>query len=172
MADEMKLTMSPEDKKAASKASAKQTEPEAKLATEGGKPIEGAKTESKAEKAIVKEAAKEAKSKKDEKPKSEVILERRFTLTLIKAYAKPQTRRGPTALKMLRNLCARHMKSTPLAVKLDGKLAAFAAGPGGKRPAKHVTVNAQKDKTGMVYATLALNKPSAASTAKPTATKA
>ena len=154
MADETKLTFSPEARTAVKKANIKQTLPEGK-AGDHPAPKTDAKADAPAAKTPAKAESKPAKDAVKEKPKREIVLERRFTLNLMKAYGKPRTVRSRTAIKILRAQCARHMKTALEAVKLDNKLNQFAMGSGGRNPVKRVTVIAQKEKSGMVSVTLA-----------------
>lgn len=109
-----------------------------------------AKAEPKAApKAAKKEEAKEPA--KAEKPARKVVLERKYTVNLTDAYAKPKYKRSDRAISLLRDFALRHMKGK--AVKLDSEL--NNAIRSSVRPAKHVQVVFQKDEQGTVFATLA-----------------
>ncbi len=93
---------------------------------------------------------KEAPSK-EEKPARKVVLERKYTVNLTDAYAKPKYKRSDRAISLLRDFCLRHMKGK--AVKVDSDL--NNAIRTSSRPQKKVQVVLQKDEAGTVYAALA-----------------
>jgi len=109
------------------------------------------KAEQKATPKAEKKAESKAEKAKDEKPARKVVLERKYTVNLTEAYAKPKYKRADRAVSLLRDFCMRHMKGK--AVKLDSGL--NNAIRQSVRPAKSVQVVLQKDEQGTVFATLA-----------------
>ncbi len=112
---------------------------------------EGKKGDKKEEKGGKKEDKKD-KNAKDEKPKVEIVLERKYTVPFYEAYAKPAKKRGPKAMKMLRQFVARHMKVPLENVRIDNRLSVFMNARGIKHPPKKLNVKLQKDKEGRVTA--------------------
>ncbi|MGB9577032.1 MAG: 50S ribosomal protein L31e [Candidatus Micrarchaeia archaeon] len=96
-----------------------------------------------------------AEEKKPAEKKREVVLERTYNFSLAKAYAKPETKRGIAAMKLLRGLLARHMKAEQSKVRIDSALAEKIRARGHSNPLKYVRVIASKDKEGIVIAKLA-----------------
>lgn len=103
-------------------------------------------------KAEAPKAAKKAEKApaKDEKPARKVVLERKYTVNLTDAYAKPKYKRTDRAISLLRDFCLRHMKGKD--VKLDVQL--NNAIRKSARPTKKVQVVLQKDERGTVFASL------------------
>ncbi len=108
------------------------------------KALEPSPSESKAKKG-------EAKDAKAEKPARKMVLERKYTVNLMDAYAKPKYKRCDRAISLLRDYCLRHMKGK--AVKVDSEL--NNAIRTSAHPAKKVQVLAQKDEAGTVFVALA-----------------
>lgn len=119
--------------------------------------------EAKAEKPAAEKAAPaqaKAPAAKKEKaakaaPKREFVLERVHTFNLMDAYGKPRYRRADAAMRMLRELLARHMKADVRDVRLSPQVNEFVRARGNTYPVKRVKVKASKDKEGMVLAVLA-----------------
>lgn len=129
-------------------------EAEKKLAVEGKAEKKG---EAKKEEAKGKEkapAAKEREKPKEER-KREIVLERVYNVNLQKAYGKPLGKRANTAIKLLRKFLGRHFKTDEDMVRLAPELGAHINGFGSHQPPKHVKVQANKDKEGLVMAKLA-----------------
>lgn len=119
--------------------------PEAK-ASGSAKALEPAKPESKAKKADAKE-----KDAKAEKPARKMVLERKYTVNLTDAYAKPKYKRSDRAIDLLRDYCLRHMKGKKVAIDVALNNAIRTS----SRPQKKVQVLAQKDEAGTVFVALA-----------------
>ncbi|MBI2445257.1 60S ribosomal protein L31 [Candidatus Micrarchaeota archaeon] len=98
-----------------------------------------------------KKAEKESKSAKDEKPALKVVLERKYTVNLTEAYAKPKYKRTDRAISLLRDFCLRHMKGKDVKVDVELNNAIRQS----VRPAKKVQIVLQKDERGTVTARLA-----------------
>ncbi len=97
----------------------------------------------------------EAKLKeKEAKPKREVVLQRVYTIPLANAYAKPRSLRGNAASRMLRVFLAKHFKTDAGKIRIDVKLANALHARGSRKPPKKISVNASKDKEGIVFAEL------------------
>jgi ribosomal protein L31E len=94
------------------------------------------------------------KEKKEGKPKREIVLQRFYTIPLAKAYAKPHSLRGNAAARMLREFLAKHFKVERGKVKIDLKVANAVRARGSRKPLKKISVNASKDKEGIVLAEL------------------
>ncbi len=114
---------------------------------------ETGKSESKAAAPKTDAKAKKAATTKDkpEKPARKMVLERKYTVNLTDAYAKPKYKRSDRAISLLRDFCLRHMKGK--AVKVDAEL--NNAIRTSSRPQKKVQVLLQKDEAGTVFAALA-----------------
>ncbi len=91
--------------------------------------------------------------------KREIVLERLYVANLSKAYAKPFTKRGNTAMRLLRAFCSRHMKTAEEAVRIDPSVADFVRKRGMKHPARRVKIKLSKDKAGIVLCELAESVP-------------
>ncbi len=94
---------------------------------------------------------KEAKDAKDEKPARNMVLERKYTVNLTDAYAKPKYKRSDRAISLLRDFCLRHMKGKAVKVSAELNNAIRTS----VRPQKKVQVLLQKDEAGTVFAALA-----------------
>ncbi|MDP2717470.1 MAG: hypothetical protein Q8P02_01870 [Candidatus Micrarchaeota archaeon] len=99
----------------------------------------------------------EKESKKNEKPeekKPTFVLERKYTVNLTDAYAKPRFFRANRAIHILQDFAKRHMKAKDvhIDVALNNTVRKSAA------PLKKVHVLLQKDADGTVFATLAANQ--------------
>ncbi len=138
---------SPEQKKAEEKPVEAQKEQEKARAEH--KPVEKP-VEEKEEKAPEK---KEEREKKQEPEKEEVkpVLERVYTFNLREAYKKPYYKRANYAVRLLRKLASKHLKSED--VKLDPELAQFVRASGQPKP--RVKVKASKFEDGTVKVRLA-----------------
>ncbi|MBI5036098.1 hypothetical protein HZC09_02025 [Candidatus Micrarchaeota archaeon] len=111
---------------------------------------EAEKKEEKAKEEEKKAPAGKKEEKKEEK-KTEIVLERKYTANLSRAYAKPKTKKANTAITLLKEFCVRHMKGKSASIEPKLNDVIRAAG----RPLKKVSVLLQKDKEGVVYAKLA-----------------
>lgn len=107
-------------------------------------PVKTAKTEKTEEK-------KEAKDAKAEKPARKVVLERKYTVNLAEAYAKPKYKRQDRAVLLLREFALRHMKGNKVAIEPELNNAIRTSA----RPQKKMQVLLQKDEAGTVHAALA-----------------
>ncbi|OIO26713.1 hypothetical protein AUJ14_01060 [Candidatus Micrarchaeota archaeon CG1_02_55_22] len=107
-----------------------------------------AKKESKAEKPAAKKEEKPAK--KEEKKK--FVLERVATLSLIDAHAKPRTKKGRVAMRLLRAHAARNAKATKVIILPEVSHAVV--GQAHNRPAKTIKVLLQKDGDGVLTVSL------------------
>ncbi len=96
-----------------------------------------------------KEKIEEKREAKKEK-KEEIVLQRKFTIPLVKAYAKPAKKRASRAVKLVRKFAARHAKTTLDKVKIDTKISEFINARGAKRPPKKLKISLVKDKQGIV----------------------
>jgi len=105
-------------------------------------------------KPAAKPEAKLKEKEKDGKPKREVVLQRFYTIPLAKAYAKPHSLRGNAAARMMREFLAKHFKTDLKKVKIDVKVANAVRARGSRKPLKKISVNASKDKEGIVLAEL------------------
>ncbi len=94
------------------------------------------------------------KKEKEAKPKREVVLQRVYTIPLADAYAKPRSLRGNAASRMLRVFLAKHFKTDADKIRIDVKLANALHARGSRKPPKKISVNASKDKEGIVFAEL------------------
>lgn len=111
-------------------------------------------TKPEAKPAAKPEAKLKEKEKKEGKPKRDVILQRFYTIPLAKAYAKPHSLRGNAASRMLREFLAKHFKVEQDKVQVDLKVANAIRARGSRKPLKKISVNASKDKEGIVLAEL------------------
>ncbi len=131
------------------------TAPEQKKAEE--KPVEAQKEQEKAraehkpEAEAVKEPGKAAEKKKDGEKEEKPVLERVYTFNLREAYKKPYYKRANYAVRLLRKLAARHLKSED--VKIDPAVAEFVRASGQPKP--RVKVKAAKFEDGSVKVQLA-----------------
>ncbi|MBI5226869.1 60S ribosomal protein L31 [Candidatus Micrarchaeota archaeon] len=156
--DEAKIKGEATDEKAnphEHKADAQKAESAAPIAKAAGKASEKAKTEKaaaekgqKTEKAATKSDDKA--DSKDEKPARKTVLERKYTVNLTDAYAKPKYKRADKAISLLREFALRHMKGKD--VKVD--VALNNAIRTSNRPQKKVHILLQKDEAGTVFAAL------------------
>ena len=112
-----------------------------------------AKTEAKSNtEATAKKTEKPAATpSKEEKPAKKFVLERKYTVNLTDAYAKPKYHRADKAISLLRAFCLRHMKGKQVKVDTDLNNAIRTS----SRPQKKVEVLLQKDDTGTVMVSLA-----------------
>lgn len=139
-ADEVLKQEKAREQVAAAKASEK-----AEIATKSPAKPE-AKTDAKAEK----------KAEKKEEKKKKFVLERVYTVPLLKAYARSRSHRGRIAVSLLRQFVAKHVKaSSPDDVYIDTKINSVILTRGSRRPPKKLRVLVQKDAEGNVSATLA-----------------
>jgi len=113
---------------------------------------EAAKKES-AKKDSKKEGTKKEESEKEEK-KRVIVLERNYVIPLIKAYARPECKRGNRAIKLIRGFLARHFKASEDKVKLNSVICEAVFARGSTHPPKKIKVKASKDKEGLVLAEL------------------
>lgn len=91
-----------------------------------------------------------------EKPaKREVVANKAYTVSLLKAYRKPAPKRANTAIKMLRAYVARHCKVKEDGVKIDAKVHNFIHARGHTKPAKSVKIKVAVDKQGTAQVELA-----------------
>jgi large subunit ribosomal protein L31e len=119
-------------------------------------PIPAEETKLEAPKAEAKpeeKAEKKEKAKEKKEDKKEIVLERIYNVPLLKAYKKPETKRGDYAVSLLRQFAARHMKSSE--VKIDGKVNEVIKQRGNTHPPKLIKIKATKDKAGVTVVTLA-----------------
>ncbi len=101
-------------------------------------------------------AKKEAKTEEVAKPaKREIVANKAYTVSLLKAYRKPAPKRANTAIKMLRAYVARHCKVKEDNVKIDGKVHNFIHARGHTKPAKSVKIKVAVDKQGTAQVELA-----------------
>ncbi len=129
--------------------------PEAKPALKpAAKPTGTAPVAKPEAKPAAKPEVKPKEKEKDGKPKREVVLQRFYTIPLAKAYAKPHSLRGNAAARMLREFLAKHFKTDLKKVKIDLKVANAVRARGSRKPLKKISVNASKDKEGIVLAEL------------------
>lgn len=153
---EEKLFKAPEQKKAekdAAAASRARAEEEKPKEAEEKEEEEAAKEPVKREpekKAEEKKEKKEEKEPEEEVKKREIVLERVFVVPLGKAFSKPLMKRGPTAVRLLREFICRHLKAAPEKVRLEPSLVNKVCSRGSPQPLKKVKVLATKDKEGVV----------------------
>ncbi|MEM3369404.1 MAG: 50S ribosomal protein L31e [Candidatus Micrarchaeia archaeon] len=82
-------------------------------------------------------------------------MERIMVVNLKKAYEKPRTKRRQVAIKLLREIAARHSKSDYFNVKIDNSVTKEIYKNGSRFPLKRIKVKMTKDeKTGIVMVTL------------------
>lgn len=82
-------------------------------------------------------------------------MERIMVVNLKKAYEKPRTKRRQVAIKLLREIAARHSKSNYFDVKVDNAVTKEIYKNGSRFPLKRIKVKMTKDeKTGIVMITL------------------
>ncbi len=98
------------------------------------------------------EEKKELKQKKQE-DKKQVVLERIYSIPLIKAYKKTETKRGDYAVSLLRQFVTRHVKAS--SVKIDNKVNSLIKQRGNTRPPKKIKVKVSKDKENTAMVVLA-----------------
>ncbi len=133
------------------------TAPEQKKTEE--KPVEAQKEQEKAraehkpEAEVVKGAGRTAEKKKvgEKEEEEKPVLERVYTFNLREAYKKPYYKRANYAVRLLRKLVVRHLKSED--VKIDPALAEFVRASGQPKP--RVKVKAAKFEGGTVKVQLA-----------------
>jgi len=132
------------------------TAPEQKKAEE--KPIEAQKEQEKARaehkpeaEVAEKESGRAAEKKKAGEKEEKPVLERVYTFNLREAYKKPYYKRANYAVRLLRKLVTRHLKSED--VKIDPALAEFVRASGQPKP--RVKVKAAKFGDGAVKVQLA-----------------
>ena len=104
------------------------------------------KEEKKQEKKEEKKGEKK-EEKKDEKKqeKKKVLLSRLYTVSLLKAYEKPQTKRGNTAIRLLREFVARHLKQpSQKLIKIDNAVNSAILARGATKPLKKIRVLTEK----------------------------
>lgn len=101
-----------------------------------------AKKEEKKEKPTEK---KEEKKEEKKQEKKKVLLSRVHTVSLLKAYEKPQTKRGNTAIRLLREFVARHMKQqNQKLIKIDNAVNSAILARGTVKPLKKIRVLTEK----------------------------
>ncbi len=120
-----------------------------------GKSSEKAKAEKTAAAEKGQKADKAAKSgdkadAKDEKPARKTVLERKYSVNLTPAYAKPKYKRADKAISLLREFALRHMKGKDVKIDVELNNAIRTS----SRPQKKVQVVLQKDEAGTVFAAL------------------
>lgn len=117
---------------------------------------EAAKESEKDEKQDYEHKAPAKKEAKEEaKPaKREIVLDRTYTVSLLKAYRKPAPKRANTAIKLLRAYVARHGKAKLDYVKISPKVQAFIHARGHTKPAKSIKVKVTVDKQGLAQVDL------------------
>ena len=152
--DEAKIKGEATDEKAnphEHKLEGQKAETAAPVAKAAGIASEKAKTEKTAATEKGKKAEKTAdKEAKDEKPARKTVLERKYTVNLTDAYAKPKYKRADKAISLLREFALRHMKGKD--VKVD--VALNNAIRTSNRPQKKMHILLQKDEAGTVFAAL------------------
>ena len=122
-----------------------------KPAEQAAAPAEKAKTEGKTAKTDAKGKEKANAEAKDAKPAKKFVLERKYTVNLTDAYAKPKYKRADKAISLLREFALRHMKgkNVKVSVELNNTIRTSS------RPQKKVQIVMQKDEAGTVFAALA-----------------
>lgn len=114
------------------------------------------------EKAGAKDAAKEEGKKgvkkdegKKEEKKRKMVLERVYTIPLVRAYRKPRSHRARVAMSLLKQFLAKHAKAKSLKeVRVDGAINDLVLARGARNPPKRVRVLVQKDDSGAVFASV------------------
>ncbi|MBI5635794.1 hypothetical protein HY993_02410, partial [Candidatus Micrarchaeota archaeon] len=115
--------------------------PALKKDEKASKPVEK-KEEAKAGK---KEEKKQEKKEEKKQEKKKVLLSRVHTVPLLKAYEKPQTKRGNTAIRLLREFIARHLKQpNRKLIKIDNAVNSAILARGAIKPLKKVRVLTEK----------------------------
>lgn len=135
--------------------SAKQAEAKAPKKADEKAQKEAAPTEKKADAPAKAEATPKKEEKKAEEKKRELLFERVFNVPLAKAYNTPKQWRPNTAIRLLREFCARHAKADAKSVRIATPVNEFVRRFGQGSVPKHVKIKLSKDKAGLAVAELA-----------------
>jgi len=95
----------------------------------------------------------EKESKEAEEKKEEVVEERIYTIPLRRAWTSPIKRRGPRAIRLIRDFVTRHMKPERVIIGNDVNEEVWSKGI--EKPPRRIRVKASKDKEEVVTVSLA-----------------